>query len=85
MYSGVRAWQCVKSAKKRTLTVSRFVYIYIYTHRKLCVCVYTHENTILCSLLKGCWALWVQGLGSRMLYGAGGWLSKLGSLFGYPK
>ena len=24
MYSGVRAWQCVKSAKKHTLTVSRF-------------------------------------------------------------
>ena len=32
MYSGVRAWQCVKSAKKRTLTVSRFVYIYMYIH-----------------------------------------------------
>ena len=39
MYSGVRAWQCVKSAKKRTLTVSRFEKKYVYIYIYLC-CLY---------------------------------------------
>ena len=49
MYSGVRAWQCVKSAKKRTLTVSRFVYIYIHTHTGSYVSVYIHTRILFCA------------------------------------
>ena len=58
MYSGAWAWQCVKSAKKRTLTVSRFVYIYIYVytyihtyiHRYIYIYIYRDYKGILLPL-----------------------------------
>ena len=60
MYSGVRAWQCVKSAKKRTLTVSRFAYIYTHTQEVMCLCIYTREYYSVL-LIKGV----LGSLGSR--------------------